>query len=310
MNDTATAAVIEMGMSHKKEISRLSAVVKPDICVITNIGFAHIENFGSQEDILNAKLEILDGAARKSPLIVSADDELLFPLIERYRNRHPVITFGVENTKADYLAVDISKQADRLQFSVKKHGEYICDVSLYIRGEHNILNALCAIAVADYVGIKPQIAGEFLQAYQPGSLRQHIEKRGQQTIISDCYNASLTSMRAALKMLADMQIDTGARRVAVLGDMLELGEHSEELHKKVGEAVVEFGIDLLVCYGHESRFIAKRADELGMHSGYSADKNQVKNFLKYKLKPGDVVLFKASRSMHLEDIIEEYYSKS
>jgi UDP-N-acetylmuramyl pentapeptide synthase len=115
-------------------------------------------------------------------------------------------------------------------------------------------------------------------------------------------------MEASLKLLAGMAVPDGARRVAVLGDMLETGSHAQELHEKVGEMVVANGIDLLVCYGENSKFISKRADELGMHSGYSADMNVVKNFLTFKLKPGDVILFKASRGMHMEDLIEDFFA--
>jgi UDP-N-acetylmuramyl pentapeptide synthase len=105
-----------------------------------------------------------------------------------------------------------------------------------------------------------------------------------------------------------MPVKPGARRVAVLGDMLETGSHAVELHERVGEAVVENGIDLLVCYGENAKHIAKKADELGMHSGHSTDPNVVKNFLRFKLKPDDVILFKASRGMQLENLIEEYFS--
>jgi UDP-N-acetylmuramoyl-tripeptide--D-alanyl-D-alanine ligase len=139
-------------------------------------------------------------------------------------------------------------------------------------------------------------------------MRSHIEKRGLNTIIVDCYNASPSSMEASLKMLSQMPVKEGARRIAVLGDMLEIGEMSRELHERVGEMVVENGIDLLVCYGNDAKYIAQKADELGMHSGYSADSNVVKNFLRFKLKPDDIILFKASRAMHLENLIEEFFA--
>ncbi|MDR0991716.1 MAG: UDP-N-acetylmuramoyl-L-alanyl-D-glutamate--2,6-diaminopimelate ligase [Ruminococcus sp.] len=308
LNSSATAAVIEMGMSHKGEISRISRAVKPDICVITNIGYAHIENFDSIEDILEAKLEILDGAQRKSPLVINADDKLLMTLVERFGAKRKIVTFGIENEEADYRAVNISSYPDRTQFQIMKNDEFISDAVIYIKGDHNVTDAVCAVAVADLCGVSPAVAGEFLSAYQPIGLRQHITKRGGHTIIEDCYNASPASMESALSMLASMEVAPGGRRVAVLGDMLELGEFSEQLHKEVGESVVKHGIDLLVCYGENAKFIAKRADELGMHSGYSKEKKVIKNFLKYKLKPGDVVLFKASRGMQMEQIIEEFYA--
>jgi UDP-N-acetylmuramyl-tripeptide synthetase/UDP-N-acetylmuramoyl-tripeptide--D-alanyl-D-alanine ligase len=310
LNSSATAAVIEMGMSHKGEISRISQAVKPDISVITNIGYAHIENFESIEDILEAKLEILDGSPRKSPIVINADDPLLMTLVNRLGGKRKVVTFGIENGDADYRAANISDYPDRMQFQIMKNGEFVSDVVVYTKGIHNVADAVCAVAVADLCGVSPSVAGEFLSAYQPMGLRQHITKRGGHTIIEDCYNASPASMESALSMLSSMEVTAGARRVAVLGDMLELGDRAEELHKAVGEAVVRYGIDLLVCYGENAKFIAKRADELGMHSGYSKEKKVIKNFLKYKLKPGDVVLFKASRGMQMEQIIEEFYAES
>jgi UDP-N-acetylmuramyl-tripeptide synthetase/UDP-N-acetylmuramoyl-tripeptide--D-alanyl-D-alanine ligase len=308
LNESATAAVIEMGMSHKGEISRISRAVRPTVCVITNIGYAHIENFEAIEDILAAKLEILDGAVKGAPLVVNADDKLLRTVRDYVSPKTPIYTFGIENENADYRAVEITSFPDRTQFQIKKGGEFISDAVIYTKGQHNISDAVCAVAVADICGVPPAAAGEFLSAYQPQGLRQHIEKRGGHIIIADCYNASPASMESALQMLSETEVPTGGRRVAVLGDMLELGDRSEELHKAVGEAVVRYGIDLLVCYGEKAKFIAKRADELGMHSGCSTEKKVIKNFLKYKLKPGDVVLFKASRGMQMEQIIEEFYA--
>jgi UDP-N-acetylmuramyl-tripeptide synthetase/UDP-N-acetylmuramoyl-tripeptide--D-alanyl-D-alanine ligase len=308
LNSTATAAVIEMGMSHKGEISRISRAVRPNICVITNVGYAHIENFDSVEDILKAKLEILDGAEKNTPLVINADDDLLMTARDYVSQNTPIYTFGIENENADYRAVGIKSFPDRTQFQIKKGSDYIADAVIYTKGQHNVADAVCAVAVADICGVSPAAAGEFLSAYQPQGLRQHIEKRGGHIIIADCYNASPASMESALQMLAETEVPIGGRRVAVLGDMLELGDRSEELHKAVGEAVVRYGIDLLVCYGEKAKFIAKRADELGMHSGCSTEKKVIKNFLKYKLKTGDVVLFKASRGMQMEQIIEEFYA--
>ena len=146
-----------------------------------------------------------------------------------------------------------------------------------------------------------------LSGFQPDSLRQHVQKRGEQMIIADCYNASPDSVKAAIDVLCEMKPKEGGRRVAVLGDMLELGESSEELHRQIGEYVVSKGVDLMVCYGKNAAAIAARADELGMHAGHSEDPKTVLNFMKYKLKPNDIVLFKASRGMHLEELIEEFY---
>ena len=307
LNHSCSAAVLEMGMSDFGEIERLSRASHPNICVITNIGYSHIENLGSQEGILEAKLEILKGADRNAPLIVNGDDPMLAPLKEEYDGYRNVITYGIDSPNVDYRAVNIVTASDRMYFNIKHGNEIICDVALYCLGKHNIYNALAAIAAAVCAGCDPVTAAEMLSGFQPDSLRQHIQKRGGQTLIVDCYNASPTSMQAAIDVLCEMTPQDGGRRVAVLGDMLELGEQSPELHEQVGEYVAKKGVDLLVCYGENSKHIAKRADELGLHAGCSEDKNIVLNFLKYKLRPNDIVLFKASRGMHMEELIEEFY---
>ncbi|MCD7730184.1 MAG: UDP-N-acetylmuramoyl-L-alanyl-D-glutamate--2,6-diaminopimelate ligase [Oscillospiraceae bacterium] len=307
LNSSCTAAVIEMGMSDFGEIERLSRAAHPNICLITNIGLAHIERLGSQEGILEAKMEILKGADRNAPLIVNGDDKLLRQVKQDYDGYRTVITYGIENKDCDYTAGDIKTFNDRIYFNVYHNGEVITDVSLFCIGTHNIYNALAAVTVAVTAGANPVSAAEMLSAYQPDGIRQHIQKRGQQTLLIDCYNASPTSVKAAIDMLCDMKPANGGRRVAVLGDMLELGENSPQYHREIGEYVVEKGVDLLVCYGKEAENIAKRADELGMHAGYSDEKQKILNFLKFKLKPDDVVLFKGSRGVHLESIIDEFY---
>ena len=307
MNHTCTAAVLEMGMNHFGEIERLSRASNPNICVITNIGFSHIENLGSQEGILEAKLEILKGADRNAPLIVNGDDPLLAPLKEEYEGYREIITYGIENADCDYCAKDIATKPDRMYFNVVRNGEIICDVTLFCLGRHNIYNALAAIAVAVKSGCDPVSAAEMLSGYQPDSLRQHIQKRGEQTIIVDCYNASPTSMEAAIDVLCEMKPKGNGRRIAVLGDMLELGEYAPEYHAKIGEYAVQKGVDMLVCYGKNSKYMADRAEELGLHPAHSEESKIILNFMKYKFRPDDIVLFKASRGMHLEEIIEEFY---
>lgn len=307
MNKSCSAAVLEMGMSDFGEIERLSRASHPTICVITNIGYSHIENLGSREAILDAKLEILKGADRNAPLIVNGDDSMLAHVKEEYDGYRKVITYGIDGEKLDYRATDICVFSDRQYFNVRHGDEMICDVALYCLGRHNIYNALAAICAAVCAGCSPVAAAEMLSCFQPDSLRQNIHKRGEQVVIADCYNASPDSVKAAVDVLCEMTPADGGRRVAVLGDMLELGDESERLHREIGEYVVKKGIDLMVCYGKNAKYIADRADELGMHAGWSEDEKTVLNFMKYKFKPGDIVLFKASRGMHMEELIEEFY---
>lgn len=307
LNSSYSAAVIEMGMSDFGEIEILSKTAHPTVCIITNIGYSHIEKLGSQEGILKAKLEILAGASPDAPLIVNADDELLFPLKEQYSYKRKVFTFGIDNEAADFRAVNIKENDNCTSFDVMYNGKEIQKFTIPCLGRHNVLNALCAAATAFVCDADMPAAANALLNFKTDSLRQHIEKRGEQKLIIDCYNASPTSVEAAIDLLCSMKPNNSGRRIAVLGDMLELGTKSPELHERIGEYAVKKGVDLIACYGEYAKYIAKRADELGMHCGCSDDKSMVVNYLKFKLKPDDIVLFKASRGMHLEEIIEELY---
>lgn len=309
LNSTCNAAVIEMGMSHKGEIETLSKTASPTICMITNIGDSHIENFESREGILNAKLEIIKGAANGAPIILNGDDEYLSRIIADHSDVYNIISYGVENKKCDYYADDIEIHGDRMKFNVYCYGEFLTEVSLFCWGRHNISNALAAITAAATARVDPVLAADMLSGYQPDSLRSNVQKKGDNTLIIDCYNASPASMKSALDTLCDIPVPKGGRRVAVLGDMRELGERSAEFHREVGEYAVKKKIDLMVCYGKEAKHIADRASELGLTAAHSTEKQTVLNFLKFRIKPGDAILFKASRAMHLEEIVDKFYKE-
>lgn len=303
------AAVIEMGMSHFGEIERLSKAACPDIAVITNIGWSHAENLGSQEGILKAKLEILKGAAPNAPLIINGDDKLLYPLKHQLTDRR-VITCGVNNTACDYTAISISTAKDETLFTAAYKGEPVQRITLPCIGDHHIIDALIAFAAASEAGCEPEKIAEGLAAFQLDGLRQHIEHRKGQTLVVDCYNAAPASMKAAIDVLCSIEPVSGGKRVAVLGDMLELGKLSPELHSEVGEYAAIKGVDLLVCYGQYAKYISDKAEQMGITCCCSDNKETILNFLRFKLREGDAVLFKASRSVHMEEIIKEYYGES
>lgn len=303
LDDSYGAAVIEMGMNHFGEINRLSSTAKPTISVITNIGYSHIENLGSQEGILKAKMEILNGMSIDSPIILNADDEMLSTVaLER-----KIITYGIENEAADVRAVNISGELTS-SFDILYNGnEYHVALSCY--GIHNVYNAAAAFAVGVSCGIEPEVVAEKLGEYETSGMRQNVKSINGQTVIVDCYNASPASMKAALNVLSQMRPKKDGRRVAVLADMLELGEMSAKLHGEVGEYVVKMNIDKLICYGKDAKYIAAKADELGLHSGCTSDKLMLIEYLRKTLREDDVVLFKGSRGMKLEEIIEELYKE-
>ena len=303
-----TAAVIEMGMSHFGEISALSKVARPNIGLITNIGYSHIESLGSRENILRAKLELLDGMDAGAPLILNADDDLLVNV--QYEIDRDIIYYGISNTYASIRAVNIKP--------LPQGGGSECDISYYgkkihcvlpVPGRHNILNALAAFCVGLVCDIVPEDIVQALGSYRPEAMRQNIVQRGGQTLIVDCYNASPQSMDAALSVLSELPGPAGARRIAVLGDMLELGGFAPELHRSIADMAMRCKVDLLVCYGPESAATYDRAVELGLTARHFGDREALARFLQAHLREGDIVLFKASRGMRLEEIIDDVYKK-
>ena len=296
------AAVIEMGMNHFGEISRMSRCTKPTMAVITNIGFSHVENLGSQEGILKAKLEMLEGMNPHAPLIVSGDDKLLAPLRDSLEGRL-VYTFSTEGNPADVSAEDIKEENGVTTFTIV-HGEKRLLAVLPAIGVHNVKNALAAYLVGTLCGMEEQEILCGIAEYRPTGNRQNILEKNGQTVIADCYNASPASMEAALGVLANYPCE--GRRVAVLGDMLELGDMSNSLHEQVGEIAKKSNLNMLYCYGPAAKHIAAKAgDKFGVFCTEDADVLTEK--LRMYTKEGDVVLFKASHGMHLENIIDAVY---
>ena len=294
-----------MGMSHFGEIHRLSCTTQPTIGVITNIGFSHIENLGSQEGILKAKLEILDGMQPDAPLILNADDPHLAPLAGTLDR--PVYTYGLNAKDADVTAEDVQEGENATTFTIVTKDGRTFPAELPCVGLHNVMNALAAFCVGRICGIAPDVICAALKNYQPIPFRQNIEQRGPYTVIADCYNASPDSMRAALYVLRQMKGE--GRRVAVLGDMLELGKLSPKLHSMVGDMASCSHLDQLFCYGKASIDIAKTAAADGTSVFHTEDPTELCSAVRAYLRPGDVILFKASHGMHLETCIEEIFGQ-
>ncbi len=295
------AAVLEMGMNHFGEISNMTNSAQPTIAVITNIGFSHVENLGSQEGIRKAKLEILEGMKENASLVTNADDKLLSPL--KSELNRPVYTFSTQGNPADVSAEDIKEENGVTTFSICHDGKKSLAV-LPAVGEHNVKNALAAYLVGTLTGMDEQEILCGLAKYQPTGMRQNIMEKNGQIIIADCYNASPDSMQAGLNVLGNYLAD--GRKIAVLGDMLELGDMSETLHSRVGEMVKNAGIDMLFCYGTASRKIAEHAGEK-IQLFCTDNPETLTQKLRETVQEGDVLLFKASHGMHLENIITNLY---
>lgn len=294
-------AVMEMGMSGPGEIRALSQVCRPAVGVITNIGVSHLENLGSRENILKAKLEITDGMAQDAPLILNADNDLLSGVSGMLE--HPVIYYGIDNRRADVTAADIRPKDGGTAFTIQFYGRSI-PAWLPLVGRHNVYNALAGFCVGLVENMEPEIIVKAMRLYKNSGLRQNIRQHRGVTIIADCYNASPDSMRSAIDVITN--IECTGRRICVFGDMLELGAISEEAHEEIGKAVTRANVDLLACFGEQSRAIRRGALLAGMKNvRHFAEKEELSRWLADTLRPGDAVIFKASRGIALEEVVSQ-----
>ena len=300
-------AVLEMGMNHFGEISLLTSIAKPTICVITNIGTSHIGNLGSRENILKAKLEILEG--NKNPtIIINNDNDLLHKWYEENKNIKNILTYGI-NEKSDINAEKMILEPNYSEYECKIDG-IENKIKVPIGGEHFVLNSLCALTVGKVLGIETKKIIKGIEGFELTKKRMDITtlKSGVK-IINDAYNASFESMKASLKVLSEFKEN---RKIAVLGDMFELGDFSKELHEKVGHEVVENKIDILICNGENSKNIVEQAKKDGMNKDkiyYFDNKNEILKTLEKIAKPGDIILFKASNGMKFYELAEEIVKK-
>ena len=273
------AAVIEMGMRGLGQIEYLTRFITPDVAVITNIGVAHLELLGTRENIARAKLELVD-ALQGGTALLNGDEPLL-----RNCTAKPCRYFGLSEGN-DYRAVGIIGSTFTLCYP---EGEL--PVTLQVAGEHQIMNALAAFGVGHILGVEPALLKEGLESFCGDGRRQFTETVGGVTVIDDTYNASPDSMRAALKVLACAK----GRKIAVLGDMLELGSYEEEGHRAVGRICAELGIDTVVAVGQRAALIHEAAE--GTERYYVSTREEALPLLEKLVCKGDTLLFKASNSM-------------
>ncbi len=301
------AAVIEMGMNHKGEIDYLSNIAEPTVSVITNVGTSHIGNLGSRENILKAKLEILNGMKENGVLVYNNDNDMLNnnkDLFKKYKS----IGFGIDN-HSDVMALNINIGTNSSSFDVSfNNNKY--NINVPVSGKHFVYNALCAICVGREVGIDINDIITGINEFSLTKNRMEVDNfKDNITIINDAYNASYDSMKAALEFLGSFK---DKYKIAVLGDMLELGEFSNELHLKVGKSVYENNIDLLVTVGDYSKKIAEGARILGMpeENVKSVDNNSdAIKFLEKVIIGNSAILLKASNSMKFSEIYNEISKK-
>jgi UDP-N-acetylmuramoyl-tripeptide--D-alanyl-D-alanine ligase len=300
LEEEHSALIVEMAMRGKGQIDWLAKIAKPQIGVITNIGPAHLEFFPSLEEIAQAKAELLQALPPNGTAILNLDDRF-FPFLKK-QSPCPVISFGF-SPKAD-VSCEVLEKDEYLLLKIKTPKGELTAKS-YLGGEHNIINLLAAISVSLPAGLSlEEIEKQIPTLPLPPMRLEQIKLPGNILVINDSYNSNPLSLRAALNYLREKE----GRRIAVLGDMLELGEESEKLHREAGIWVKEAGVSYLILIGEEAKFIGEGAIEKGFppqNVAYFPEKEGVVSFLQELLEEGDIVLVKGSRKLQLEQIVEE-----
>ena len=301
MEDDCEMAVMEMGMNHFREMSYLTSIAHPNVAVINNIGTMHIEHLGSREGILSAKMEILEGLMPDGKVIFNGDEPLLWNQKDQLSQK--IIFFGIENPACDVQASKIRQADGGMYFCVTGMGEEF-EVFVPAEGMHIVYDALAAITVGIVQKVRPERIQSALAQFQNTGSRQSIYEKAGYTIIEDCYNAGPESMKAALGVLGEHQ-GTG-RRIAVLGDMLELGTCSIAEHYRLGRLAAEKA-DMVFAYGPHSDRVVIGAITGGINTKDTArfdTHEELAAMLCRVAKSGDTLLFKGSRGMKMEKVLE------
>ena len=292
-------AVVEMGMNHSGEIAALARIAAPDWGVVTNVGTAHIENFsGGQAGIARAKLELVTALPATGVAFLNCDD----PYVSQFGRDFPgrVVYFG-EGPCADPQILDCVEDLDGLHLRYRA-AEHLGTFTLRLLGAHNAANAMAGLAVAIEAGVDPDAAVAALSSLTAGEKRGEILEIAGATLINDCYNSNPEALRSMICTLAARP--AAGRRILVAGEMLEMGEHGPALHAACGRAAAEAGLDLVAGVGGNAEHLAAAACRGGVAALFLPDAEAAGHWLLQNLQPGDVVLVKGSRGVHLERAIE------
>lgn len=291
----------EIGGGRKGGASRHSRMIRPIAACVTNIGDAHIGNHGSREALMLNKLGIVDGLAPGGTLYLNGDD----PLLSKAQVNAKVVYYAVENREADYFADNIRQVNDQMCFDICS-SQSRTPVVLNVLGEHNVLNAVCCYAIARQFGMSDAEIQAGLAEFRTSGVRQNfVEVMGYRLFV-DCFNASPDSIDSSLSVLDSLDAGSG-KKIAVIGDVTGMAGMAGDVHRRIGEIVLTHKMDILVCYGKNSREVYKAARAAGLNA-YSFTKSaDLISFLKKNMKPTDIVLFKGSSKMKLAQVIDQMF---
>jgi UDP-N-acetylmuramoyl-tripeptide--D-alanyl-D-alanine ligase len=294
-------AVIEMGMSHSGEIRALAKIAQPEIGVVTNVAAVHLEFFDSLAGIARAKYELVESLPANGTAVLNADDEYVSQFGRGFQGK--VVLYGMRAT-AEVRAEKIqSKGTEGTEFDVVVKGVRE-PARLALVGEHNVRNALAAVAVGVERGLEPSEAIRALSTLEPADKRGQVQQVGNITLIDDCYNSNPKALAAMVDALATM---AAVRRIVVAGEMLELGRSGEQLHRQAGKHIAEKGIDVLVGVGGLAESMVEAAK--GIHAEFIRSAEEAGEWLAREARDGDVILLKASRGVKLEKALETWKAR-
>jgi len=316
LNGLHKILIVEMGMRGLGEIKNLTNFVHPNLAVITNIGEAHIGLLGSKDNIFKAKSELLQSLAKDGIAILNRDDPYFFKMLKIVKGKK-VYTFGIKS-KSDIMARNINMISDKgIKFSLEMQNAKTKEIWLSLLGRYNIYNALAATAVAFALGIKTDLIEKGLSSFKSLSMHmQLIKLYNDIKILNDSYNASPFAVERSLETL--VEVAQTNRKIAILGDMLELGEKAEFYHRIIGKDIAKLSIDILISFGEKGKIIAQSAKDEGIEDDriFSFNRNERKNLAKRLsnlVRPKDIILLKGSREMKMEEILnfwQEEYKKN
>ncbi|WP_312653054.1 UDP-N-acetylmuramoyl-tripeptide--D-alanyl-D-alanine ligase [Aminipila sp.] len=293
--------ILEMGMSEFGEINLLADIVRPDIGIITNIGTSHIENLGSREGILKAKLEITNFFNKNNVLVVNEINDLLIK--QNTQGEYKRLSVG-NNGKSDFIISDITDRGEEgIAFTVE-HKLETQRFELTIPGRHNAINGTLAVAAAMELGITMKEAAKGLAKMELTDKRLNIKGKNGVKVIDDTYNASPDSMKAGIDVLMAAK---GIRKIAILADMLEMGKESPKYHSEVGEYAANQKVDLLIAVGDYAKYIAEAAKSIMGEKKviYYSDKEKLMSEIRTMIQLGDIILVKGSRGMAMDQVVKK-----
>ena len=293
--DDCRAAVLEMGMNHGGEIARLAEIARPEIGVVTNVGYAHVEFFDSIEGVAAAKRELIETLPPSGVAVLNADDERVAAFRERHAGRS--VTFGFSES------ADVRAEATEFGSEGTRFRALGVDFETPLTGRHAVSNLLAALAVAQVFGIAPERLRDAVRTFTVGNMRGEKQEVRGVTVWNDCYNSN---PEAAMSMIDVLAAAPAAKRIAVLGEMLELGRAAEELHRRVGRYAAERGIDLLIGVRGSAKWMVEEARAAGGQAEFFESPADAGDFVRKLAREGDAVLFKGSRGVRVERAVERF----